>query len=151
MFIFEILYLNGESLLKTPLTERSEKMLTVIKPSGDVFKDTLLLSPQVEMTTADDVTRVFEDSISQGLEGIMVKKLDGTYEPGARGWNWIKFKRSYSAKIDDTLDCVVMGYDRGKGKRSDFGMGAFLVGVYDAHEDSFKTVAKIGTGLSADD
>ena len=43
-----------------------------------------------------------------------------------------------------------MGYDRGKGKRSDFGIGAFLVGVYDAHEDSFKTVAKIGTGLSDD-
>ncbi len=151
MFIFELLYLNGESLLKTPLTERSEMMLKVIKPSGDVFKDTLLLSPQIEMTTAEDVTRVFEDSISKGLEGIMVKKLDGTYEPGARGWNWIKFKRSYSAKIDDTLDCVVMGYDRGKGKRSDFGIGAFLVGVYDAQEDSFKTVAKIGTGLSDDD
>lgn len=151
MFIFELLYVNGESLLKTPLTDRSKKMLKVIKPSGDIFNDTLLLSPQVEMITADDVNRVFEDSISKGLEGIMVKKLDGTYEPGARGWNWIKFKRSYSAKIDDTLDCVVMGYDRGKGKRSDFGIGAFLVGVYDAQEDSYKTVAKIGTGLSDED
>ena len=38
-------------------------------------------------------------------------RRDGVYQAGARGWNWIKFKRSYSSKIDDTIDCLVMGYD----------------------------------------
>jgi DNA ligase-1 len=44
-----------------------------------------------------------------------------------------------------------MGYDYGKGKRADFGIGAFLVGVYDEKNDVYKTVAKIGTGLSDDE
>ena len=78
----------------------------------------------------------------------MPKKIDGIYQPGARGWNWIKYKRSYSSKINDTIDCLVMGYDFGKGKRTDFGMGAFLVGVLDKDKDAFVTVAKIGTGLT---
>jgi len=41
-----------------------------------------------------------------------------------------------------------MGYDYGKGKRADFGIGAFLVGVYDKQKDKYVTVAKIGTGLT---
>jgi hypothetical protein len=41
---------------------------------------------------------LFDDAITRGLEGIVAKRLDGTYQPGARGWNWIKFKRSYSSK-----------------------------------------------------
>jgi DNA ligase-1 len=91
---------------------------------------------------------VFDDAITRGLEGIIAKKLDGIYQPGARGWNWIKFKRSYSSKIDDTIDCVVMGYDYGKGKRHAFGIGAFMVGIYDKENDQYKTLAKIGTGLT---
>jgi DNA ligase-1 len=78
----------------------------------------------------------------------VAKKLNGVYQPGARGWNWIKFKRSYSSKIEDTIDCLVMGYDVGKGKRTSFGIGAFLVGVFDEENDTYVTVAKIGTGLS---
>ena len=57
----------------------------------------------------------------------------------------------YSSKIDDTIDCLVMGYDFGKGKRSGFGIGAILVGVYDVKTDKFVTVAKIGTGLTDDE
>ncbi len=78
----------------------------------------------------------------------MAKKIDGVYKPGAREWNWIKYKRSYSSKINDTIDCLVMGYDLGKGKRTVFGIGAFLVGVYDDKKEKFVTIAKIGTGLT---
>lgn len=150
MFVFELLYVNGKSLLHTPLTERVTQMRDAIRTTGDIHKDTLLLSPENEMNTVEDVHNAFDDAIAKGLEGIMVKKKDGLYQPGARGWNWIKFKRSYSSKINDTIDCLVMGYDAGKGKRADFGIGAFLVGIYDSDEDTFKTVAKIGTGLSDD-
>lgn len=94
---------------------------------------------------------LFDDAITRGLEGIVAKRLDGTYQPGARGWNWIKFKRSYSSKIEDTIDCLVLGYDYGKGKRAGFGIGAFLVGVYEESEDRYVTVAKIGTGLTDDE
>jgi len=92
---------------------------------------------------------IFSDASERGLEGVVAKKLDGVYQAGARGWNWIKFKRGFAGKgLTDTIDCVVMGYDYGKGKRASFGIGGFLVGVYDKKSDKFKTVAKIGTGLS---
>lgn len=91
---------------------------------------------------------IFEDAISRGLEGIMAKKLTGVYQAGARGWNWIKYKRSYSAKLEDTVDAVIMGYDYGQGKRQTFGIGDFLIGIYDDKNDKFVTVAKIGTGLT---
>ncbi len=115
---------------------------------GDIFKDVTVITPEEITNNAKEVELLFDDSISKGLEGILAKKLDGIYQPGARGWNWIKLKRSYSSKIEDTVDCLVMGYDYGRGKRTSFGIGAFLVGVYDEKKDRFVTVAKIGTGLS---
>jgi len=50
--------------------------------------------------------------------------------------------------MNDTIDCVILGYVFGKGKRTAFGAGALLVGVYDDKNDEFVTVSKIGTGLS---
>lgn len=100
----------------------------------------------------------------------MVKRNDAVYQAGARNFNWVKFKHHGEGKLSDTLDCLVMGYYAGKGKRSGFGIGAFLVGVLNRHSEQseesniptgsfsrrqrdqddnvFLTVAKIGTGLS---
>jgi len=49
--------------------------------------------------------------------------------------------------LQDTIDCVLLGYIFGRGKRAASGAGALLVGVYDPKEDMFVTVSKIGTGL----
>jgi DNA ligase-1 len=148
LFVFELLYFNGESFLEKPFIERRKKINSLIKTTGDVFKDTILVSTEEITDNEKKIDLLFEEAISKGLEGIVAKKLDGVYQPGARGWNWIKLKRSYSSKINDTIDCLIMGYDLGKGKRASFGIGAFLVGVYDEKEDKYVTVAKIGTGLS---
>ncbi len=60
----------------------------------------------------------------------------------------MKLKRHSSGELQDTIDCVILGYIFGKGKRSAFGAGALLVGVYDGQKDEFVTVSKIGTGLT---
>lgn len=151
MFVFELLHCDGKSLLKDPLHDRLKKLRSITKLTGDIFKDTLILSQQDLLKDKEHLELTFDDALSRGLEGIMIKKGDGYYQPGARGYNWIKYKRSQSTKIDDTIDCVVMGYDKGKGKRTGFGIGAFLVGIYDKDKDMFVTVAKIGTGLSDDE
>ena len=79
----------------------------------------------------------------------MAKKPDSPYAAGARNFSWVKMKREETdSELTDTIDCVVLGYYFGEGKRNDFGIGAFLVGVYDDKEDVFKTVAKIGTGVT---
>lgn len=148
LFAFELLYLDGKNYLRVPYIERRQQLGKVIKSTSDIFKDIIQISPVNIIADEKKMELMFDDAISKGLEGIIAKKLDGIYQPGARGWNWIKFKRSYSSKIEDTIDCLVMGYDYGKGKRTDFGMGAFLVGVHDEKNKNYVTVAKIGTGLS---
>ena len=84
-----------------------------------------------------------------GLEGAMIKQIDGVYSPGRTGFNWVKFKEveDSQGKLSDTIDGVVMGYYKGRGKRSGFGIGAFLIGVLDGNQ-RLVTLAKIGTGLS---
>ena len=79
---------------------------------------------------------------------MVVKKYDSPYEPGRRGYSWVKFKEEEgkTGKLTDTIDAVVMGYYLGEGKRTGFGIGAFLVGVRDGEE--FVTLTKVGTGVS---
>ena len=151
LFVFELLYYNGISYINDPFTKRREMLEKVISKKNTPEKNTTILAPHELLSDASIIEKNFDDAVAEGLEGIIAKKLDGTYRPGARGWNWIKFKRSYSSKIHDTVDCLVMGYDTGKGKRTDFGMGAFLAGIYDEKEETFKTVSKIGTGLTDDE
>jgi len=148
LFVFELLYHNGTSYINDTFTKRREVLEKVISKKNIPEKNITILAPHDLMSDASLIEKTFDDAVGEGLEGIIAKKLDGTYRPGARGWSWIKFKRSYSSKIHDTVDCLVMGYDIGKGKRTGFGIGAFLVGVYDEKEGVFKTVSKIGTGLT---
>jgi len=148
LFVFELLYADGVSFLNTFYSDRRKKLESIIKVQKDINKDLLLLAP-VELVDNDKRIEVlFDEAVNKGLEGIIAKKLDGIYQPGARGWNWIKFKQSYTSRVNDTIDCLVMGYDLGKGKRTGFGIGAFLVGVIDEKQDKFVTMAKIGTGLT---
>jgi len=148
LFAFELLYLNGKTFLNTAFADRRKELLKVVKSSKQSKDNVIFVAADERIADPKELELKFEEAISKGLEGIVAKKLKGIYQPGARGWNWIKFKRSYSTKIEDTIDCLVMGYDYGKGKRTSFGMGAFLVGVYDDKKDQFVTVAKIGTGLT---
>lgn len=148
LFAFELLYLNGKNFIKLPFIERRKALEQSIKKSKNINEQIIIVDDQEEVDKEDRLEEIFDKAVNKKLEGVIVKKIDGIYQPGARGWNWIKYKRSYSSKINDTIDCLVMGYDFGKGKRTDFGMGAFLVGVYDSNKDQFVTVAKIGTGLT---
>lgn len=144
--VFDALFINGKNLIPEAYTERRKEINKMVK-KGEV----LYISTEKVLGEGKAIETYFDDAISRGLEGILAKKLDGTYQAGARGWSWIKLKRSYSSKLDDTIDCLVMGYYLGQGKRTGFGIGAFLIGVYDKKTDKFLTVAKIGTGLTDDE
>ena len=144
VFVFDILLYNNQSLLDKTFKERRqllEKILTVKDPA-------IRLNKQLITNDVEILKKEFQKNIKQGFEGVICKKLDSIYQAGSRNFNWVKFKKSMDSKLNDTVDCLVMGYYRGKGKRSGFGIGAFLVGVYDKKSETFKTVAKIGTGLS---
>ena len=141
--VFDIMYLNGQALLDRPLTERIELMTRTIDGNevlqgehGEVVHD------------ADRLELVFEDALGKGLEGLVVKRVDSPYQAGARNFNWVKLKKHSRGALEDTVDLVVLGYFLGRGRRAELGVGALLGGVYDADNDEFVTVTKIGTGLS---
>ncbi len=148
LFAFELLYKNGISFLNKPFLERRQELKKTIKTEKNLDKETILLADQVKVVKESQLDNLFDFYIKKNLEGLIAKKINGVYKPGAREWNWIKYKKSYSSKIKDTIDCLVMGYNLGRGKRVDLGIGTFLVGVYDKENDRFVTVAKIGTGLT---
>jgi DNA ligase-1 len=148
LFAFELLYLDGKNFIKLPFIERRKALERSLIKNKNIKEQVIVVDDQEEVEKPERLEEIFDKAINKKLEGVIAKKIDGIYQPGARGWNWIKYKRSYSAKINDTIDCLVMGYDLGKGKRTDFGIGAFLVGVLDEKRDIFVTVAKIGTGLT---
>ncbi|HEX8965518.1 MAG TPA: ATP-dependent DNA ligase [Patescibacteria group bacterium] len=142
-FVFDMLYKNGKSLIDEPLTKRLEILASTIQ--GD---ETLIPTQTKTMQDAKKLAIMLDDAITKGLEGVVIKKLSSKYEAGGRNFNWVKLKRHQTGELKDTIDCVILGYITGKGKRTAFGAGALLVGVYDEKQDMFVTVSKIGTGLS---
>jgi DNA ligase-1 len=142
LFVFDVLFAERD-LTALPYLQRREVMQEMIK-KGEVLE----ISPVEEVDSVKRLTEIFEDAVAQGSEGIVAKRLDGPYKAGGRNFNWIKLKQSYSGKLNDTIDCVITGYYFGKGLRAAFGIGSLLACVYDTAEDRFKTVAKLGSGLS---
>ncbi len=148
-FVFDILYKNGESLVQLPVRERLKILDSTIKKNVDPTRaDTLIVSESRVISVAKDLGLMLEEALTKGLEGIVVKKIESSYEAGARNFNWVKLKHTASEQLKDTVDCVVLGYIYGRGKRVAFGVGALLVGLYDKERDVFVSVSKIGTGLT---
>ncbi|HEY6542784.1 MAG TPA: ATP-dependent DNA ligase [Ktedonobacteraceae bacterium] len=142
-FVFDILYKDGVSLLDTPLVERLNILAETIQ-----VDETLMRTANQTVSDAHTLTLLFDEAISLGLEGLVVKKQESRYEAGARNFNWVKLKRHSAGALNDTIDCVLLGYLYGRGKRAALGAGSLLVGLYDPEQDQFVTVTKIGTGLS---
>ena len=143
-YVFDVLNLNDQSLLDLSLRSRKELLKGIFKQN-----EVLYHSPYIITDDADELRKFHEDQLSLGLEGAVIKQFESVYQPGRKGWNWVKIKEEEGSrgKLKDTLDCIVMGFYAGRGKRTQFGLGAFLVGVL-AEDQTIKTIAKIGTGLS---
>lgn len=145
-YVFDLLVLDGSSLIDLPLFQRKEK-LTELVSSNKV----LLPTEFIQTSDSEELRRYHSCQLGEGLEGAVIKKVDSKYRGGRKGWRWVKIKEveGKQGKLSDTLDCVVIGYYRGKGKRAQFGIGAFLTGVI-SEDGGVKTIAKIGTGLTDD-
>lgn len=152
-YCFDILYLNGQSLIEAPFEKRRatlEKLIPKAKNEGRK----IFLSPQILTSDPQRLRAYHREQISKGLEGVVVKKWRSPYDVGKRGFTWVKLKQEKGKTgggLSDTIDGVVMGYYRGRGRRAKFGIGAFLLGIKkSADDDRFLTVSKIGTGLTDD-
>jgi DNA ligase-1 len=144
-YCFDVLFKDGQDLTGLSFEQRRKILKAMIDPRAK----TIVLAPQMITQKPQEIRDYHQQQIKKGLEGIVVKKWRAPYDPGKRGYTWVKLKQEKGKKgggLADTLDCLVMGYYRGRGKRAEFGIGAFLVGIRKG--DQFLTVSKIGTGLS---
>lgn len=143
VFLFDLLYCDGITFLARPFSQRRRRLEEIMVGKNG----SLVLVEQHPLKSAAQLRERFEGYLHQGLEGVMIKKNDSPYQAGGRNFNWVKFKKNTEGNLVDTIDGVVMGYYRGRGKRQEFGLGAFLVGVRGEGE-KLVTLAKIGTGLT---
>lgn len=143
--IFDLLFADNKSWINKSHFDRRSKLIDLF---GEPKESVVTVIPEKVIISSEQLEHYFLNSLAEGFEGLVVKKTDSIYQAGKRNFNWIKLKRQEGTKLQDHIDAVILGYYAGKGKRSGFGIGAFLVGVYDSDNDSFKTIAKIGTGLS---
>jgi DNA ligase 1 len=142
---FDILGLDGSDLTPLPYLERVERLGRVVKPRPN---GTILVAPRTPIHEPGELDHHLTEMLAQGLEGTVAKKADAPYAAGARTYNWVKLKREYAPDIADTFDVVVVGYFVGRGRRASLGIGAFLGAVYDPDSDQFRTVSRVGSGLS---
>jgi DNA ligase-1 len=143
LFAFDLLYADGKDYTKVAYIERRKALEKLIKKDGRIR-----LAEMIITDNPQELERFFEMNVERGTEGIVAKRLDAEYQAGARNFNWIKLKRSYRGELQDTIDVVIVGYFKGRGARAKFGIGALLAAVYDEKSDTFKTICKIGSGLS---
>jgi DNA ligase D-like protein (predicted ligase) len=128
--VFDILHLDGKDLIDLPLIERKKILEKVVKES-----ERILLSNYV----IGNGKKFFTEVRKRGLEGIMAKRLQSTYQVGKRSGDWLKIKAL------QTLDCVICAYTKGEGKREKY-FGALLCGIY--HEGKLRYIGRVGTGWS---
>jgi bifunctional non-homologous end joining protein LigD len=127
--IFDLMWLDGRSLLDEPLEVRRK-----------LLKDVLRADPRVRLSEdiAADGLAFFEAAKQRGLEGIMAKDRRSPYQPGKRTMAWQK------VKIRPEQELVVGGWAKGMGKAVD--LGALLVGVYE--DDRLRYAGKVGAGFN---
>lgn len=136
LVIFDLLWLDGRSLLDEPLTERRQLLesLEVQHP--------LLLARVEEATSPSDLDRIFADTRERGNEGLMMKDPASPYTPGRRGLAWLKLKRPLA-----TLDVVVTAVEWGHGKRKGV-LSDYTFAVLDAATEKLVNVGKAYSGLT---
>ncbi|MBI5226890.1 ATP-dependent DNA ligase [Candidatus Micrarchaeota archaeon] len=143
LFVFELLYADGTDWTVRPYVERQAEL------ARRIIAGPILAQAETKIIEKpEELENLFDKLVGEGLEGIMAKDLHAPYSAGARKFAWIKLKRSYSSKLADSLDVVIIGFYYGKGKRTEFGFGGLLSAIYDPNEDRFRSIAKIGTGFS---
>ena len=143
LLAFDLLCASGEDLTGLSYVERRERLLKLVEAN-----EAIAVTPNLITEDPGEIDTYFSAEVEAGLEGILAKRLDAAYQAGKRNFNWIKLKRSYKVELNDTLDCAIVGYWRGQGKRAAWGIGALLTAVWDEKDGRLKTIARIGTGLS---
>ena len=129
LMVFDVLNVDGASLLKTPYLERRERLFDMVTEGEHIH---------VPAAFEGTVDKAMEASRELQLEGVMAKQTDSTYLPGRRTHTWAKLKHT------STRDVIIVGWRTGKGERSETFSSLLLA----AHEkDGLVYLGRVGTGF----
>jgi DNA ligase-1 len=149
-YAFDVILLDDKVFIEEELLLRKQKLNEILRDSVFVKKTQYLL-----VNDPAKLKSFHEEQLRLGLEGAVMKQKTSKYVAGRKSWRWVKIKEEEGSqgKLSDTIDCLMLGYYVGKGKRQVFGIGALLVGVLDKDVDGnlvVKSLSKLGTGLTDD-
>lgn len=143
IFMFDMLFADGEDWTSRPYLERREAL-----ESGFEIGDNVQMTTMRIVESPEDGEDFFSNAIGARCEGIMAKSIapDSVYRAGSRGFLWIKYKKDYQQALTDSFDLTVVGAFYGMGRRAGR-YGALLMAAYDNETGTFPTVCKLGTGF----
>jgi len=143
-YIFDIIELDGEDLTELDTVKRTKILKNLLKKKPDLIElaETWIVKDIIE------IQKYFDNSVGDGLEGLVVKQLTGGYKPGVRNYEWLKLKKSMDKSLVDSVDIVIMGYYYGSGKKAELGIGALLGGVLNRDTGKVESITKVGTGFT---
>ncbi|HJT47823.1 MAG TPA: ATP-dependent DNA ligase [Nitrososphaeraceae archaeon] len=131
--VFDVMYLNGKSLIKMSIKERKQIL------SNMHFKEPIVSSTYKLVNSEEDIIAMFEKSRDIGHEGLVLKDPDSHYHPGRRGKYWVKLKKEL-----DTIDAVIVIAEYGHGKRAGV-LSDYTFAVRDDGKDNSNSVSKLRT------
>ncbi|WP_424016265.1 ATP-dependent DNA ligase (plasmid) [Halorientalis pallida] len=137
LYLFDILSLDGDSLFETSLQDRLAQLDSAFEPSEGKIERAAYQEFETE-GAADDF---YQDALAAGHEGVMLKNLDATYQPGERVGYMMKVK-----PVMEPLDLVVTRAQWSEGRRSDY-LGRLFLGCRD-DDDEFVEIGRLSTGYT---
>ena len=129
-YVFDLLYADGSELMELPLSDRKALLTRTVLPG-----ESLQLVDHIQ----GDGEAFYNGAVQMGLEGMVAKRSDSRYQPGARTPAWLKIKHIQEQ------DFVVGGYTRGSGARAS-SFGALVLGYYD--ESKLVYAGRVGSGFN---
>jgi DNA ligase 1 len=134
LYLFDILYLNGESNIAKPYTQRRQLLATTA--------GLIALTSQIQTADAATAQSYLKEALDAGHEGLMAKKPDSPYTPGRRGKRWLKIKT-----VLEPLDLVITAAEYGYGRRKEW-LSDYYLGARDPESGEFWDVGKTFKGLT---
>lgn len=135
--LFDILYLDGDTLIELPFIERRRALESIVEPDDEKIS----LSKMILANDETEVESFFTESIKKGNEGLMIKNLKSPYVPGLRVGNMLKLK-----SVLESLDCIITGAEWGTGRRAHY-MGTFYIAILDENGVPVN-IGKVATGIT---
>ena len=132
-FFFDVVHVDGADLLDVSYAERQRALSDLLTPAQRV--------PRIVTASAEEAERFYDDAVSRGFEGVMLKALDAPYEAGRRGAGWLKVKPAH------TLDLVVLAAEWGSGRRKGF-LSNIHLGARDPARGGYAMLGKTFKGMT---